>query len=93
MRGCVVLASNLAPLKPAARDKSLMSGGKLVTRADATAAGSSRSRAIRTPARSIEFVRAITANVAPSMHKPVAALLLSSTPLEGQLTALGCVLD
>jgi len=49
-----------------------------------------RSRATRTPATSIEFVRAITASVAPSLRKPVAALFLSSHPLEDQLSALGC---
>lgn len=49
-----------------------------------------RSNATQTPARSIEFVRAMTANVAPSLRKPVAALFLSSIPLEDQLARLGC---
>lgn len=59
---------------------------------DALKGMADRSRATRTPARSIEFVSAITANVAPSMRKPLAALFLSSNPVENQLTSLGCVM-
>ena len=60
---------------------------------DALQGLAARSNATQTPARSIEFVRAITANVAPSLHEPVAALFLSSNPLEEQLARLGCALD
>lgn len=50
-------------------------------------------RTALTPARSIDFVKAVQVSARPDLQRPVEALFLAQTPLDRQLADLGCKAD
>lgn len=52
-----------------------------------------RSRATLTPARSVEFVEALTASARPDLRKPLAGLFVGRASLDRQLSSIGCATD
>jgi len=60
---------------------------------DALRGMAERSTETFTPARSIDFVRTVTASARPDLRKPVEALFLASTPLDSQLAGMRCAAE